>query len=227
MNALRSFAPPTSEPYTTIPGPTLVEIPTLDPALRQSATPPEVDNQDIGIDRLYNHKLAVELANAKSLLLEKNFELERIRGREVEENVETSRRELVHKHAGIHVLRSEESAMASVLRLLADETTELGARRRAIDVEVARRGGVVAGGSQEHGTLAGMEETGEEERIRTREEEAASHTQVLAQAVRDVAMGEARGMREGEGGGQVFDMQPYIEEALGDWVSPSYMPRGG
>lgn len=190
-----------------------------------SASPPVFDPNDIGIDRAYCHKLAVELVNAKVSLLEKHFELERIRGTEENEDIESARRELVAKYATVSVLKAEDSAMKSVLRLLGNETLELGARKRAIEAEVRRRGGGAA--------VQPMSEPVEDERMeaddtreeemRTQEEEAASHTQVLAQAVRDVAMGEAgaMGVHPEDNGVEkdVYDIQPYIEQVIDDWVS--------
>lgn len=223
LDSLRAHSSAEADSFPVVPGPTLVEPPTsIDPSLTSPNGEP-VNPNDIGIDRTYNHKLAVELANAKAALLEKHYELERIKGRDMEEGVDTARRELVHKHAGVFVLRAEEKAMGAVLRLLGDETTELGSRRRAIQAEVGRRTGVMSpqpGSSETRDEqLAGQSEMDEDERRRTSEEEAASHTQVLAQAVRDVAMGEARVMEGQEGGSNGYDMPSYIEESMDGWVS--------
>lgn len=186
---------------------------------------PILDPEDIGIDRAYTLKLGYELLQAKSALLEKQIELEGIRGTPSPEEVILVRRQLVEKYASMSVLRAQEAAMTSVLGLLKGETTELGVRRAAIEGEVAKRGGplgAAASGSGGDGHAVEVEEAGEEDR--TQEEEAASHTQVLAQAVRDVAMGEARHLgaeHEGEGTGEkdVYDIQPYIEQAVKEWVS--------
>lgn len=197
---------------------TLQPIPSL-----MTPQPEPIEPKEIGIDRTYTSRLHTELSNAKSLLLDKYTELDRVRGREVEEEVLEQRRGLLGRHNGLIMLRAEEGAYNAVLGLLREETAELGEKGRVIAAELEKRGIQVPDKPADPPT---EQEVPVSEGVD--EETSRAHTQTLAQAVRDVAMTEAREMRTGdEHPGEedegvtekdVYDIQPYIEQAV-KWVS--------